>query len=303
MAVSLHTNAISQALVVKSPSIRMSQRRWGGSRKDMNMAKTGDNFESSNPASSDGDGDDDDGENGLDPIQAALRKMEQSGNMNSSPTPSPWFKTMEEETLPFSCTGCGNCCRTRGEVYLSPKELVKASNSLDMSTSQFKEAYVSHEQKVKMSNTGGTNDTDEEGWVLLKTTPKGCIFLDQDTNECGIYEARPIQCSTYPFWPRIMKSQKSWNSEVCLPGVPPENHPQDTDALDKYWSVQEGGCEGMQRILSSHESDDSIEDTNIGVSVEESEQRLDSYKRYKRQFPTDPLSPLQDLAAIPLKDP
>jgi len=27
-----------------------------------------------------------------------------------------------------------------------------------------------------------------------------CIFYDKDINGCSIYEARPIQCRTFPFW-------------------------------------------------------------------------------------------------------
>lgn len=36
-----------------------------------------------------------------------------------------------------------------------------------------------------------------KGWIELKSTKDGCIFLDQETNYCKIYEARPLQCSTY----------------------------------------------------------------------------------------------------------
>jgi hypothetical protein len=27
-----------------------------------------------------------------------------------------------------------------------------------------------------------------------------CIFYDRDSNGCKIYDARPIQCRTFPFW-------------------------------------------------------------------------------------------------------
>ncbi|MDE6719615.1 MAG: YkgJ family cysteine cluster protein, partial [Treponemataceae bacterium] len=28
------------------------------------------------------------------------------------------------------------------------------------------------------------------------------------------YGARPVQCSTYPFWPWILKSRESWDAEA-----------------------------------------------------------------------------------------
>jgi hypothetical protein len=37
---------------------------------------------------------------------------------------------------------------------------------------------------------------------------------------CGIYEARPTQCRTWPFWPEIMDA-KAWKKDVVefCPGV------------------------------------------------------------------------------------
>jgi len=54
-------------------------------------------------------------------------------------------------------------------------------------------------------------------WVRLKSVKgqdgaEACIFL-QDDKTCSIYEARPVQCRTYPFWPRIMKSREAWRQE------------------------------------------------------------------------------------------
>ena len=45
-----------------------------------------------------------------------------------------------------------------------------------------------------------------------------CIFWNADG--CGIYESRPIQCVTYPFWDSILASSENWEEEagVC-PGM------------------------------------------------------------------------------------
>lgn len=44
-----------------------------------------------------------------------------------------------------------------------------------------------------------------------------CILWD---GQCLAYEAKPIQCTTYPFWPYIMKSENSWQEESKdCPGI------------------------------------------------------------------------------------
>ena len=45
-----------------------------------------------------------------------------------------------------------------------------------------------------------------------------CLFLEG--KRCGVYEARPVQCRTWPFWPEVMNA-KTWKKEVLsfCPGV------------------------------------------------------------------------------------
>jgi Fe-S-cluster containining protein len=47
-----------------------------------------------------------------------------------------------------------------------------------------------------------------------------CVLLDRDTRKCSVYEARPIQCRTWPFWDSTLDKKKSWKEtcEVC-PGA------------------------------------------------------------------------------------
>lgn len=56
--------------------------------------------------------------------------------------------------------------------------------------------------------------------------PRGydCVFLDRESVPgkaiCAVYEARPLQCRTWPFWPENMRSRESWEraSRSC-PGI------------------------------------------------------------------------------------
>ncbi len=53
-------------------------------------------------------------------------------------------------------------------------------------------------------------------WSLNeKMTKHGydCVFLVRDKDgrgSCGIYEDRPKQCRTWPFWPDNLKSPRAW---------------------------------------------------------------------------------------------
>ncbi len=49
-----------------------------------------------------------------------------------------------------------------------------------------------------------------------------CVFLDRDSDEaralrggdggglCTIYEDRPLQCRTFPWWPGVVSSERGW---------------------------------------------------------------------------------------------
>ena len=147
-------------------------------------------------------------------------------NNNSAKPNKPWYfdeqhsdpATATSIHLPFDCTGCGKCCKTRGTVLLSPEELVKAAKLLRISIQEFKQLYVAKEQEMDDAVSTTIPELRPIGWVQLRDKEEeatdlssgyrsgGCIFLDEE-NKCKIYEARPMQCSTYPFWPRIMASR------------------------------------------------------------------------------------------------
>ena len=53
---------------------------------------------------------------------------------------------------------------------------------------------------------------------------KDCIFLDRQTVPgkavCGIYELRPMQCKTWPFWPHVVSTEHAWRkAAVGGPGI------------------------------------------------------------------------------------
>jgi len=107
-------------------------------------------------------------------------------------------KQFYKEGLRFECQGDGKCCVTRGRygyVYLSFGDRRRLAAHLKLSLTAFTAAYT---KKV-------------DGLYELQYTGKDCPFL-QD-NRCRVYEARPWQCRTWPFWPENMDATV-WEKEV-----------------------------------------------------------------------------------------
>ncbi|OGW46523.1 MAG: hypothetical protein A2078_06420 [Nitrospirae bacterium GWC2_57_9] len=103
-----------------------------------------------------------------------------------------------QDGLRFQCQGDGKCCVTRGRygyVYLSFNDRRRLAAHFGISTVQFTERYA-----VK-----------EDGLYLLRYEDKDCPFLAQ--GRCAVYEARPWQCRTWPFWPENM-NKRVWEHEV-----------------------------------------------------------------------------------------
>jgi Fe-S-cluster containining protein len=110
--------------------------------------------------------------------------------------------------LKFSCTQCSACCRYEsGFVFLSEKDLHVLSKSLKMGYTEFMEAFC---RWVPFS-------AGAERLSLREKSNLDCIFWKDG---CSVYEARPLQCRSFPFWPAVLDSKRAWKStaEVC-PGM------------------------------------------------------------------------------------
>jgi len=113
----------------------------------------------------------------------------------------PWYA----EGLRFKCTGCGDCCTgAPGYVWVNQAEIDALATRLGMSVAAFEKAYV---RQV------GVRRTLKE----LKNRNYDCVFLDPQTRRCTVYEDRPRQCRTWPFWDSNLKSPEAWQAacEAC----------------------------------------------------------------------------------------
>jgi Fe-S-cluster containining protein len=126
-------------------------------------------------------------------------------------TRTDWFEAAGG--LRFRCTSCGNCCTgPEGYVRFTQEEGDRIAARLGLTREQFL--------------TRCTKQTPLGVSLAEKESPHGldCIFLDRQSVPgkalCGIYEDRPAQCRTWPFWKSIVHNEATWKraAERC-PGM------------------------------------------------------------------------------------
>jgi Fe-S-cluster containining protein len=129
--------------------------------------------------------------------------------------------------LRFSCKRCSSCCRHEsGFVYLSENDLSRLANELKMEYTAF----------IKTWCRWVSFDRDSERLALKEKSNFDCIFWNR---QCTVYEARPLQCRTFPFWDNVVCSAKAW--ETAGGGCPGLNTGEwhTREKIDKFLRLME----------------------------------------------------------------
>jgi Fe-S-cluster containining protein len=108
---------------------------------------------------------------------------------------------------PSACERCeGRCCTGEsGNIFVSPLEIAVLAKHLKMDEGLFRSTYLvkrGYSFSLKEQIVGMSHD---------------CIFFDRKINGCGVYEARPTQCRTFPFWD-YFKTHRDELKREC-PGI------------------------------------------------------------------------------------
>lgn len=113
--------------------------------------------------------------------------------------------------LHFECIGCGNCCAgpDEGYIWITKPEIERLASFMGLTPD---------EVKTKFLVRYGTRSS-------IKEDPKtkDCIFLSPSGDGCrgcAIYQVRPNQCRTWPFWYSNLYDQNAWNyAAMRCPGI------------------------------------------------------------------------------------
>jgi len=109
--------------------------------------------------------------------------------------------------LKFSCTQCHSCCRhDPGYVFLSQPDLDTLCEFHHMDEKIFRRTFC---RTVDFTFTKRLS--------LIEKTNFDCIFWDKG---CTVYEARPLQCRSFPFWSSNLHDKDAWDaSAIYCPGM------------------------------------------------------------------------------------
>jgi Fe-S-cluster containining protein len=95
------------------------------------------------------------------------------------------------------CKQCGTCCRKGGPIlHLEDRDILQAGHI------QFQHLITIRKGELAFSPaTDDLRPTDRE---LIKTAGRGnewsCCFFDEKTDNCSIYEHRPLECRLLQCW-------------------------------------------------------------------------------------------------------
>ncbi len=105
----------------------------------------------------------------------------------------------------LQCRICDKCCKYRGDIRLTPINVLEISKFLKISIEEFLEKYT-YELKG------------EEPEIALKAVgeEKWCILNEQNTYKCKIQKVKPMQCTVFPLVPIDIKNDLFINSNSCI---------------------------------------------------------------------------------------
>lgn len=113
---------------------------------------------------------------------------------------TPWYA----DGLRFTCTRCGKCCTGEpGFVWVNDEEVSAIAGHLQLPVEEVLGRFT------RVVNGRRT---------LREKLNNDCVFYDANEG-CTLYELRPRQCRTWPFWESNLKTREDWErTERGCPG-------------------------------------------------------------------------------------
>lgn len=115
----------------------------------------------------------------------------------------PWY----QNGLRFQCTQCGRCCSGEpGYVWVREEDITRIAAEIGLSRPQFESTFVRTVRGM--------------GKSLREFENGDCCLLDEEKRTCRVYQSRPVQCRTWPFWKRNIESPGDWaQAAKSCPGI------------------------------------------------------------------------------------
>lgn len=103
------------------------------------------------------------------------------------------------------CDECGGkcCVGESGYIWINEDEIRSLGEYLGYKTELFKEIFLE-----QFGNRYSIKEKPYKGGFA-------CIFFDEKNKNCSIYEYRPNQCRSFPFWEHFKRNFKELERE-CI---------------------------------------------------------------------------------------
>ena len=91
----------------------------------------------------------------------------------------------------LKCESCeGNCCiGESGYIWITNDEIKILANNLNLTIEDTINKYLF---KARYKYSIKEKQLSKDNYA--------CVFFDLDKKQCSVYDARPKQCRTFPFW-------------------------------------------------------------------------------------------------------
>lgn len=105
----------------------------------------------------------------------------------------------------LGCNICDKCCINRGDIKLTPINVIQISRYMNISIEEFLDKYTDRL-------------LDQQPEIVLKPIGERntCILNDQNTNMCTIHDVKPMQCVTFPLIPIDLEHDIFFNQDTCV---------------------------------------------------------------------------------------
>jgi len=102
------------------------------------------------------------------------------------------------------CETCGGkcCIGESGYIWITPQEILKLSKNLNISQQELIDKYL-----IKYNYRYSIKEK------IISKDNFACIFFDTNKMQCSVYDARPNQCRTFPFWDYFRNNVKELKEE------------------------------------------------------------------------------------------
>ena len=104
----------------------------------------------------------------------------------------------------LGCNICDKCCINRGDIKITPINVIEISRFMKISKKNFIENYTESVDNQPLE-------------IVIKSTgsKSRCILNDKKSNMCTVHPVKPMQCVTFPLIPLDIKRDIFYNQDTC----------------------------------------------------------------------------------------